>query len=309
MLMRKCERPMCQLAYVHFATPQLAQMRAFYETQMGLGLFATPSLAASQYENIFLRGPQGLIELSAGPVATLREVGFEVFSQRWDEASERLRDMGALPVDAHAVFAKAFSLTDPEGNPLVFGCEPRFALSTTLSTTLSAAMPRAKLNDPVDLQVASFPPPARLQHVGLGARALADMINFYQRRLGLALSDDVSADDGTLRSSFLRGNEEHHLLALFGNGKAGFDHMSFEAPDWNGIRDWADHFAKFGTRIFWGAGRHGVGNNLFIFVLDPDEHMVEISAELERVPWGKLAGHWAFDYKAFNMWGPAALRV
>lgn len=298
---------MCQLAYVHFMTPQLAQMRAFYELQMGFSALMTQphvgSQTASQYENIFLHGPQGLIGLSAGPVAQLQEVGLEVFAERWQEAQHRLKDLGAQPVLAHPIFAKALTLNDPEGNRLVFGCTPRITLARQ---NLAQGL---RLSGTLLPQPPPLPPPACLQHFGLGTQSLSVMNTFYQERLGFLLSDDVSAENGVLRSSFLRGTEEHHLVALFGNGKPGFDHMSFEAPDWNGIRDWSDHFAKFETRIFWGAGRHGVGNNLFIFVLDPDQHMVEISAELEIVPLGKPAGHWAFDYKAFNIWGPAALRV
>jgi len=33
----------------------------------------------------------------------------------------------------------------------------------------------------------------------------------------------------------------------------------------------------------WGPGRHGPGNNLFVFVHDPEGNWIEISAELEQV--------------------------
>jgi hypothetical protein len=36
---------------------------------------------------------------------------------------------------------------------------------------------------------------------------------------------------------------------------------------------------------------------------------VEISAELDIIPIGQAPGRWSFDYKAYNLWGAAALRV
>ena len=70
-------------------------------------------------------------------------------------------------------------------------------------------------------------------------------------------------------------------LAFFRAPAIKLDHFAHEATCWNDIRDWGDHFASHHVEIVWGAGRHGAGNNLFIFVRDPDENNVEISAELK----------------------------
>jgi catechol 2,3-dioxygenase len=300
---------MCTLAYVHLSTPDLGAMGSFYGDQLGLRaafrlasdglqtLLPSEIAGAPPSESLLLCGPERQIFLSRADHAGLKEIGLEVFAQRWREACLILRKFGAVTVEQHPIFKKAMSLTDPEGNKIVFGVGSR----------LSKRVIRRQLNKN---EVNKRPPlPARLQHFGLGSSRISELAAFYQNKLGFALSDYVTGDDRKLRSTFMRGSEEHHLVALFSNGKPGLDHFSFEAPDWNGIRDWADHFAQFGTKIFWGAGRHGVGNNLFIFVHDPDGNMVEISAELDSVPFGQAPGHWAFDYKAFNMWGPAAIRV
>lgn len=300
---------MCTLSYIHLLTPQLEVMQDFYVRQMGLAevleigadsLPASIDIVEQRSETIstrLLRGPQRQIMLSPSDSAKLGEVGMEVFAPRWADAVRVLQGMNALALDWHPVFLKAFALTDAEGNRMVFGCGLRHPPAKA-----PAAGKTVKATDMTVL-------PARLQHFGLGTSRIAEQSALYQNRLGFALSDYVTGDDRKLRSTFLRTTDEHHILAFFANGKPGLDHFSFEAPDWNGIRDWGDHFASFGTKIFWGAGRHGVGNNLFVFVHDPDGNMVEISAELESVPWGREAGHWAFDYKAFNLWGAAAIRV
>jgi catechol 2,3-dioxygenase len=298
---------MCMLVYIHLNTPNLGAMAMFYREQLGLHAASKLTSDGSQAallsevievtssESVLLRGPGRQIVLSHAHQAGLKEIGLEVFASRWREACLILRKFNAVTVEQHPIFKKAMAINDPEGNRIVFGVGSRLGkrVITGIRKDFGAGANLA----------------ARLQHFGLGSARISELAAFYQNKIGFALSDYVTGEDRKLRSTFMRGTEEHHVLALFGNGKPGLDHFSFEAPDWNGIRDWADHFAQFGTKIFWGAGRHGVGNNLFIFVHDPDGNMVEISAELDQVPFGQAAGHWSFDYKAFNLWGPAAIRV
>ncbi len=289
---------MATLSYIHLLTPQMEAMQAFYTRQIGLtkvidiGADTVPAdipvveQISETTSSCLLQGPQRQILLSPAEKAGRGEVGILVETARWADAQVILSGMNGVLLDWHPVFKQAWALKDPEGNRVVFGCGRRHAVVS-----------------------ASGVLPGRLQHFGLGSSRIGEMSAFYQNHLGFALSDYVTTDDRKLRSTFLRTSDEHHVLAVFANGKPGLDHFSIEAPDWNGIRDWGDHFAGFGTKIFWGAGRHGVGNNLFVFVNDPDGNMVEISAELESVPFGRAPGHWAFDYKAFNLWGAAAIRV
>ena len=307
---------MCTLAYIHLNTPNLETMGLFYREQLALPAtfkldmrtgeteFVSGIKALFAAESLMFCGHERQIILTKADIPSLREVGLEVAAPRWRPACLILRKLDAVTVEQHPIFKKAMALTDPEGNRIVFGAGSRVNKRAIKGETKGD-------NKGVNNQDANRRTPmlARLQHFGLGTSRISELAAFYQNKLGFALSDYVTGEDRKLRSTFMRGTEEHHLLALFGNGQPGLDHFSFEAPNWNGIRDWADHFAQFGTQIFWGAGRHGVGNNLFIFVHDPDGNMVEISAELEQVPFGRPAGHWSFDYKAFNLLGPAAIRV
>jgi catechol-2,3-dioxygenase len=74
------------------------------------------------------------------------------------------------------------------------------------------------------------------------------------------------------------------------------------------IRDWADHFAQARIPIRWGPGRHGPGNNLFIFIHDPDGNWVELSAELEQVQPDRPVGEWPHEERTLNLWGQGLLR-
>jgi catechol 2,3-dioxygenase-like lactoylglutathione lyase family enzyme len=182
----------------------------------------------------------------------------------------------------------AFSLSDPEGNTLVFGHD--------------LAAQRGPAPGP-DLQ-------ARLQHLVLASDDPERLVRFYAEVVGLTVSDQV-LHAGTLMACWLRTDHEHHSLAVFRARKPGqrLDHHSYEVGDWALIRDWADHFARRGIKLAWGPGRHGPGNNLFIMVPDPDGNLVEISAELEVVTGDRPAGIWPHEESTFNKWGSAALRT
>ncbi len=298
---------MAELLSLHLQTTQLERMQEFYVEQMGMSVIPMPpcaakSASAAMPRTVVLAGPQRLLLLSEGKTAGLVRTLFAVRDKtQWLRGVSLLNSLGSRSLATHdLVYAQLYSalydgtvwqVTDPEGNCLCFG-QPSQRTLSSLNRAPSA----------LSLE-------GRLQHMGLGTRLPKEMQAFYLNNLRFALSDEVFGEDGELRSSFMRTNHEHHSIAVFGNNMPGFDHMSFEVSDWNGIKIWADHFASFETKIFWGPGRHGAGNNLFIFVYDPDKNMLEISSELQTIAPNSPAGRWDFNYKAYNLWGPAALRV
>jgi catechol 2,3-dioxygenase-like lactoylglutathione lyase family enzyme len=153
------------------------------------------------------------------------------------------------------------------------------------------------------------PIPASLQHIVFASDEVAPMLRFYRDVLGFATSDYVLSEDRDLTSVFLRCNEEHHNLAVFRASRKRLDHICFDVEDWSGIRDWADSFAAHHIPLQWGPGRHGPGNNLFLFVNDPDENWLEFSAELERIEGGRQTKHWAHEERTLNSWGTALMRT
>jgi catechol 2,3-dioxygenase-like lactoylglutathione lyase family enzyme len=134
------------------------------------------------------------------------------------------------------------------------------------------------------------------------------MAQFYERVLGFTLSDKVVDEEGAMRTAFLRSGVEHHTFAVFQASENRLDHHCYEAGDWGLIRDWADYMTGWGIPIQWGPGRHGPGNNLFIFVHDADGNWVELSAELERVSAGRPVGVWPHEQRTLNLWGQGLMR-
>ena len=149
---------------------------------------------------------------------------------------------------------------------------------------------------------------APLQHLTLQSLDLKKFINFYNKKLGFVISDRVIDENGEITTCFLRSNKQHHSIACFKAQNIGIDHHSYEVGKWNLIRDWCDHISRNGLTLFWGPGRHGPGNNLFVFFEDCDGNKIELSAELELIKNRKYID-WPHESRTLNLWGKSFLRI
>ncbi|GAB7545927.1 VOC family protein [Cupriavidus sp. 8B] len=258
-----------------------------------------PEALAAFYEDLFeLKrvGHQGqAIVLAAGERALVihdgkpGELAAAAYAARDHEALSRLRarldDLAAAaPAAAGAFFHDdAFAVRDPQGRQLILGV---------------ARQPRS-----ADRMA------ARVQHTVFQTTELEAVLDFYVKRIGFAVSDDVVDETGKVMTCFLRSDDEHHTLAFFRGSSNAWDHHCYETQCWNDIRDWGDRFARARRSIFFGPGRHGPGNNLFFMVTDPDGNRVELSAELEQVEPAKLPGVWPHEEYTLNSWGRGWIRT
>ncbi|RME65824.1 MAG: hypothetical protein D6782_05465, partial [Alphaproteobacteria bacterium] len=117
---------------------------------------------------------------------------------------------------------------------------------------------------------------------------------FYIDILGMQLSDTVGGDF----ARFMRtaGSSDHHVLGLLKSEKTGFHHASFEVETLDEIVLGGAAMVEKGHRHVWGPGRHVVGSNLFQYLRDPWNSMVEYSLDIDYIPadvewkardWGK----------------------
>ncbi len=179
--------------------------------------------------------------------------------------------------------AGSFSLHDPDDNMICFGV----------------------LNNENSFYTNSIHAP--LQHLTFASKDVEKFQTFYEKKLGFQVTDRVIKSSGELATCFTTSNHEHHTIACFKSSKKGVDHHSYEAGEWNNIKLWCDHFAKNNIQLMWGPGRHGPGNNLFVFIEDIDGNWIEISAELETVI-GRPPKNWPQEEKTLNLWGNAIMR-
>lgn len=176
----------------------------------------------------------------------------------------------------------AFAVRDPDGRLICFGLAKPYANS------------RKALPGPT-------------QHLTLASSDVEAFQDFYHGKLGFEVTDRVLHEDGSLATCFTTSNHEHHTIACFRSSRTGVDHHSYEAGEWGYIRDWCDRFAERQIRLMWGPGRHGPGNNLFVFIEDPDGNWIEVSAELEVI-YDRPVKDWPQAERTLNLWGRAIMR-
>ncbi len=144
--------------------------------------------------------------------------------------------------------------------------------------------------------------PNRLQHMVLQTPEVERAAAFYTERLGLRISDWMGR-----KFVWLRCATDHHDLGIVYAPAAGLDHYAYEIADWEEIKRWSDFLWRQGTRLLWGPGRHGPGNNLFIMIPDPDGNRLELSCEMEQFYDDGVTSQpreWHDFTAALNLWGP-----
>ncbi len=272
------------LHHLHLGSPLPRELAKFYVDVMDM----TSHTETGQTQ--ILRGPGRRLLISQGPPGQLIFAGFAVRDAKGLDGLRAQAEATALaPKDfADVMFEPgSFSVVDPDGNTIVFGL----------------AIP----DEPVSQSHRILRGP--VQHLTLATRNVLAIEGFYADKLGFGVSDRVLNSDGQVMTSFMRGNHEHHNLACFYHrDRQGIDHHSYEAGEWTALRDWCDHFAAKDIQLMWGPGRHGPGNNLFIFTEDPDRNWIEVSAEIEVIH-DRPVKSWPHAERTLNLWGRAILRA
>ena len=275
---------LAQLDHIQLMSEEPEKLISFYRDIMGLSIEQLDS-------DLWLcQGPQRCLILGRG---RLKSLGFGAYRCESMDDLVALRtklvaqNVALSPSPSPLFSTDAFAFRDPDGNQLVFGVVDQQSGQSDTALQLSG----------------------RLQHLTLASENVEVLVDFYSRVVGLVVSDKML--DGTaIGACWMRtsGDKEHHSLAIFRAPTKEVDHHSYELDNWMSIRDWADYLASKGIKLFWGPGRHGPGNNLFIFILDPDGNKIELSAELEIISENRPTGIWRHEPDTLNLWGPSFMR-
>jgi catechol 2,3-dioxygenase-like lactoylglutathione lyase family enzyme len=118
----------------------------------------------------------------------------------------------------------------------------------------------------------------RCEHVSLDVRRLAPMARFLRDGLGFRFSDQIGRN-----GMWFRCEEVHHGIALVRTPKIGLAHYAFALPGFEDFKRIGDHIKQLGQTFQYGPGRHGPGNNLFIYFFDPAGVLIECCSEMARV--------------------------
>jgi catechol 2,3-dioxygenase len=142
----------------------------------------------------------------------------------------------------------------------------------------------------------------RLGHVSFASPDCSELRRFLIDVLGFRATDTLGE-----RVVWMRCDTDHHGIALVNTAFTGMHHYAFQLEDWGAIERYCDNLAFLGKRLVWGPGRHGPGRNLYTYIPDPENAIVEGYADLLQVV--DEANYSPIDWdvvgeSALNLWGP-----
>ncbi|MFC8381838.1 VOC family protein [Nocardia sp. NPDC057272] len=274
------------VSHIGFAVPDVAAAAQFYGRVLGL-------VVHDELPDGGLRLGWGtghhVLDLIEGAKG-LRHYGFEVRDDGGvDGIAERLAAAGhtvglldASYVDSAVGDCRAITTTDPHGTEVHF----------------HGAVQRQGEN-----AADTGRRPIKYQHITLGTDSVEAMVAFFVDTVGFRISDQL--EDG--RFAWLRSDRDHHTLAVVDVGRGGdIDHYSYDLAEWEDFKAWCDRLTDENVEVTWGPGRHGPGNNLFVFFDDPAGNHIELSAEMEKFHDDRVTyvpRRWRPIPNTVNLWG------
>ena len=151
--------------------------------------------------------------------------------------------------------------------------------------------------------------PQRLAHVNLNSANADATAAFYEKALGFCLTDR------TRLMAFVRCNSDHHAVVIADADVNGLNHVAFLMPDLDAVMRGSGRMIDAGFPIAWGVGRHGPGDNVFAYFIDPVGFVIEYTAEVLQVDDDyrfRGPGEWVWPPGRTDQWGiapPKADRV
>jgi catechol 2,3-dioxygenase len=145
--------------------------------------------------------------------------------------------------------------------------------------------------------------PTKISHVVLNSANTDDQLPFFIDVLGFKHSDS------TRMMEFLRCCADHHSVAVFRSNGPSLNHVAYELPSIDGLMRGTGRLKQNGFDIEWGVGRHGPGNNVFSYFIEPDGFVAEYTTELDQIDEAthvpQDAHYWENSVPLRDRWGTA----
>jgi catechol 2,3-dioxygenase len=119
--------------------------------------------------------------------------------------------------------------------------------------------------------------PIRLTHAVLNSHAVDETKQFLEQALGFRLADRTGI------MAFMNCDRDHHTIAIGISDNDALNHIAVLMPDFESVMRGGGRMRDAGFPIQWGPGRHGPGNNLFNYFIDPFGIVIEYTAEVEQI--------------------------
>lgn len=157
-----------------------------------------------------------------------------------------------------------------------------------------------------------------LRYIGPGVHPLCiDHVNFTAID-PKTWAEEMNAAGGFLLSQRTTGYEiswmraadgRHHTIAAVKSAAPGVHHISWEFNAFEDFKRLGDSLIVEGRRLVWGPGRHGAGDNLFLYFKAPGDFLFECISEMEVIHDEDMEtrvadpGENLSNWKVVNQWG------
>ncbi|WP_323766622.1 VOC family protein [Marinovum sp.] len=275
--------PITAIASVDIQSPDPERHAAFYRDVWGLEPIDHPGDAR------FFAGTGAdpyILALVPGESPGLAAVTFRCASaEAMDQTLARAEKAGCRRIDSPA------PATRPGGGTMVDFREPNGCVIRLVHG-----------DQPRDPKPTRIDRATRLSHVNINTRDVDALARFYEDVLGFALTDRSKI------MAFLRCNADHHAVVLAEAPVEGLNHIAFMLPELEGVMRASGRMRDHGYDFGWGVGRHGPGNNVFAYFVDPEGYVVEHTAEVLQVDDSYEVGgpaDWTWPPGRTDHWGIA----
>ncbi|GAB3617587.1 VOC family protein [Okibacterium endophyticum] len=273
------------VSHIGFAVPDVDAAETFYTRVLGMKRHDV-----LEGGGVRLGWGEGhhVVDLHPGEKSLLH-YGFEVrdeggldgIGERLTAARVPFRDIDPSDVDAAVAGEAGIVVQDPDGTDVHFHAAVRRHGENAADTGRR---------------------PIKFQHTTIGTGDVASVVAFFTDVIGFRISDQLK--DGNF--AWLRSDRDHHTLAVVSAASADIDHYSYDLAEWEDFKAWCDRLTDLDVPVAWGPGRHGPGNNLFVFFEDPAGNHIELSAEMEKFHDDRVEyvpRRWTPAPQTINLWG------
>jgi catechol 2,3-dioxygenase len=271
------------LRSIELGVTDLHQSAAFYGAIWGLDPIA------SDADTIHLRGngtEHHVVTLRERPKAGMLGIHFATIDRTAvDALHAKAKAFGANVTSAPAELPRSagggygFGFRSPEGHVL--------NISSDVAQHPNVVLDRSK--------------PTKLSHVVINSAEIDGSTAFFIDLLGFRLSDSTDM------MNFVRCSRDHHSIALARGEGPSLNHMAYEVENIDGLMRGAGRLKQCGFNVEWGVGRHGPGDNVFSYFVEPNGFVVEYTTEVEQIDEATYLPHDPTYWREFPMrpcrWG------
>ncbi len=243
-----------RLAYVHFGTPDMAQMLKYYQDVIGLSVIEQDESRAYVSTSIDHHN----IMLSKANESGLIGFGLQLMPNiSCEEAAETLHRNGieaTIKMNEVSGIRELVEFVDLDGYVV------------HLFSAMEVAAP--------GFQTTGVRP-NKVGHLSLRVKDAKRSVEYY-KQFGFSNTDWIEDFFG-----FMTCNRDHHVLNFATSDYKAMHHLAFELRDYSHLVSAMDHLGRNEIPILWGPSRHGAGHNIATYHRDPDGNMIELFTDAD----------------------------